>query len=284
MPKLSVFVTTFNNERTLGACLRSVAWADEIVVLDSFSTDRTVELAEQHRCAVYQHSFMGYGKQKQLALERTTHDWVLLLDADEMLSPGCQAEVQALLAGEPSARGYEIRRQEQVFWRMANPGVRMNYYLRLFDKRNAYISDVPIHAAPRVDGPIARLRTIFYHFGEPDLHTKVTKINAYSTGLVRSQRRPSRPALPLIMLVYPPWFFIRSYFFKRGFLNGWAGLIASATVAFYAFLRYAKAYERAQFDRHGAALMPPGAPPLPDSPRAEPSSSNETLPTRSRPA
>jgi glycosyltransferase involved in cell wall biosynthesis len=249
MHELSAFITTFNNARTLDDCLRSVAWADEIVVLDSYSTDETCDIARRHGCQLYQHEFLGYGPQKQLALDKTRHDWVLLLDADEMLSDPLAEEIKQLLGTEPEADGYEMRRREQVFWRMASPGVRMNYYLRLFRKSQGRISDMPIHAAPKVNGKTVRLRGTFYHFGETDVHTKVEKVNGYSSGLVEHKSAGRRKANPLIMVFYPPWFFVRSFVFKRGFLNGWAGFIASVVSSFYVFMKYAKLYEHFQHQR-----------------------------------
>ena len=259
---MSAFVTTYNNARTLAACLQSVAWADEIVVLDSFSTDDTCEIARRFGATLVQHSFLGYGPQKQLALEHTSHQWVLLLDADEMLSEDSQTEIQHLLRNGPRADGYELPRSEQVFWRINHPRVRMNYYLRLFNKSKGQVSDMPIHAAPKILGSIHRLRYPFYHFGETDIHTKVEKINGYSSGLVADKLQKGRRANPLMMIVYPPWFFVRSYFFKRGILNGWAGFISSVTGAFYVFLKYAKLYEHHQRE-HVAENMPAHAPPQP---------------------
>lgn len=253
MQKISAFITTYNNAETLEKCLSSVAWADEIVVLDSFSNDDTVAIARRHRCKVHQHEFLGYGKQKQMALEHTSNDWVLLLDADEMLSPALQAEIQALLESGPGAAGYAIPRREEVFWRMNHPGVRLNYHLRLFDKRRGRLSDTPVHAAPKVDGPVKRLRHPFLHFGERDIHEKVEKINAYSTGLVEDKLKKGRSPNPLILIIYPPWVFVRSYVFKRSFLDGWAGFTASVIMSFYAFLRYAKLYERMRRAREPAA-------------------------------
>lgn len=262
--RLSVFVTTYNNGRTLPACLESVKWADEIVVLDSFSTDNTLHIAQAYGTRISQHAFMGYGPQKQHALVATSHDWVLLLDADEALSPALQSELRTVLTNGPTADGYEVPRQEQVFWRMYHPATRMNYYLRLFDKRKGGIDDMPIHAAPKVRGHIARLNAPLYHYGETDIHTKVEKINAYSTGLVTEKARRHRWGIRLIMIGYPPLFFIRSYLFKRNFLNGWAGLINSLIAAFYVFLKYAKLYEHHQFAKHGKTLLPDGSPPLPN--------------------
>ncbi len=267
MEKLSVFITTYNNARTLRACLESVKWADEILVLDSYSTDATLQIAAAYGCVIHQEPFKGYGAQKQSALDKTAHRWVLLLDADEMLSPASQAEIRTLLAAGPTAAGYTLPRQEQMFWRMCDPRVRMNRFLRLFDKTRGRISDMPIHAAPKVEGPVEDLRHPFYHFGETSLHVKVDKVNHYSSGLVADKQAKGRRANPWIMVLYPPLAFLKSYFLKRNFLNGWAGFMASTTMAFYAFMKYAKLYEAQQFARHGERLMPPGAPPMQWPPR-----------------
>lgn len=264
--KLSVFITTYNNARTLPACLESVKWADEILVLDSFSTDDTLKIAKNYGCHIHQHGFLGYGPQKQSALEKTMYRWVLLLDADEMLSPELAMEIRNLLATGPTMNGYEMPRQEQMFWRMANPKGRMNHFLRLFDKTKGQVSDMPVHAAPKVVGRIGRLRHPFYHFGETSVHAKVEKINAYSTGLVIDKLAKGRRANPWLMVIYPPFVFLRSFLFKRSFLHGWAGFINSVSMAYYAFLKYSKLYEHTQFEKYGHSLMPAGAPPLPPTP------------------
>lgn len=264
MQSLSVFVTTYNNADTLDACLASIAFADEIVVLDSYSTDATPEICVRHGVRFVQHEFLGYGRQKQLALEHTTHDWVLFLDADEMVSRDLAAEVNQLRAddqlGAAGERGYTMPRNEQVFWRMSSPYTRKNTYLRLFHRASGRFDDMPVHATVRVAGKIGALRHAFFHFGETDIHAKVAKVNAYSTGLVREKLRKKQRISPWIMVVYPPLFFVRSYLFKRGFSNGWAGFIASVVGSFYVFMKYAKLYEQARFERDGARHMPTGAP------------------------
>lgn len=264
---LSVFVTTFNNARTIGACLKSVAWADEIVVLDSFSTDSTLEIASGFGCRIFQHEFLGYGPQKQLALEKTTHEWVLLLDADEVLTPELGAEIRAKLAAAPKLDGYTMPRNEQLFWRMMAPGTRMNRYLRLFRRAKGRITTMPVHAAPIVEGRIGRLEGAFWHFGETDIHTKVAKMNAYSSGLVQYKLDMGSRARPWIALLYPPVFFLRLYIYKRMFLCGWAGLFTCVVSSFYAFLKYAKLFEYRQFERYGQALLPEEAPPAPERPK-----------------
>ncbi|MBT6275929.1 MAG: glycosyltransferase family 2 protein [Chromatiales bacterium] len=265
MEKLSVFVTTFNNARTLRECLQSVAFADELVVLDSHSSDDSEAIARAAGATFIQHEFLGYGRQKQLALEHTSHRWVLFLDADEVVSSTLADELRALRDSDfhgEQFNGYAIARNEQVFWRMSAKATRKNYYIRLFKRDCAGFSEMPVHATVEVSGAIGRLREPFFHFGETDIHTKVEKINGYSTGLVRDKLAKKRVSSPWIMVVYPPLFFLRSYLFKRGFCNGWAGFIASVVGSFYVFLKYAKVYEQSRFDQDGARHMPPGAPPL----------------------
>ncbi|MFK7955938.1 MAG: glycosyltransferase family 2 protein [Lysobacterales bacterium] len=246
MPELSVFVTTLNNDRTLGRLLDSVAFADEIVLLDSFSSDETVKIAQAAGCRVEQSPFSGYGPQKQKALDLTRHRWVLLMDADEALTPQAQRVIADLLKTEPDCAGYRLPRIEQMFWRLQSERSRLNDFLRLFDKTRGKMGDMPIHAAPEVTGPVRRLDAPFVHFGEVDVHTKVDKINHYSTGLVVDKQRRGQRFTRLRMLLYPPWFFVRGYIFKRQFLNGWAGFISAICGAFYVFLKYAKLFESRQ--------------------------------------
>lgn len=260
MEKLSAFVTTFNNAHTLRCCLESVKWADEIVVLDSFSNDETMQIASEFGAQTFQHKFLGYGPQKQLALEKTSHRWVLLLDADEALSPELQQEIKQLLERGPNLDGYELPRQEQMFWQMGSAKARLNGFLRLFDKTKAHVSDMPIHAAPKVDGKTGRLNAPFYHFGEVDIHTKVEKVNHYSTGLVADKIAKGKKASLWVMIFYPPLFFLKIYLLKRNYRNGWAGFIASVVMAFYVFLKYAKLYEYEQQQKYGTSLLPDCAP------------------------
>lgn len=244
---LSVIVTTFNNEATLERCLQSVRFAEEIVVLDSFSTDRTIPIAERFGAVITQQEFAGYGPQKAAAMGLATHDWILLLDADEALGESAQREIAAELEN-PRAVGYSLPRIEQMFWRWQSAATRANRFLRLFQRAHATIDDLPIHAAPKVDGETVALRSPFYHFGETSIHVKVDKINHYSSGLVTTKRRSTMAALAT-MLIYPPLFFARTWIFKRHFLNGWAGFIHSVVAAFYVFLKYAKVFESRQRSR-----------------------------------
>ena len=260
MEKLSVFIITYNCARTLGACLESVKWADEIVMLDSASTDGTLDLAKQYGCHVYQTEFLGYGKTKQLAIDKTRNSWVLHLDADEMLSPELRDEICGLLESGPPAAGYLIPRLDQLFWEMNDPRARLNFQLKFFDKRRGRMGDMAVHADPEVDGRVEKLKSVFYHFSEVDIHTKVEKINGYSTGLVADKLAKGQRPTPWKLVFYPPLVFLQLFFFRRNFLNGWAGFIGSVIGAFYAFLRYAKLYEHYRFEEPWTTRLPAGAP------------------------
>lgn len=247
--RLSLVVTTLDNEATLGALLESVTCADDVVVLDSHSTDATVDIAGRHGARVFAETFRGYGPQKQRAIDLARHDWVLLLDADEALTPEADRAVGRLKAAGFEADAYELPRIEQIFWRMQSRMTRPNHFLRLFDRRLTRMSDMPIHAAPECDGTVRRLPHPILHYGEPDIHTKVAKINHWSTVLAADKPRRGLRASPWMMVFYPPLFFLRQYLFKRQFANGWAGFVKSVTGAYYAFLKIAKQYEARRRER-----------------------------------
>ena len=250
--RLSLVVTTFNNAATLRRLLESVSCADDVVILDSGSTDETVPIARDSGARVFVEAFRGYGAQKQRAVDLARHEWVLLLDADEELQPGTDAAIRRLKREGFDADAYELPRIEQVFWRMQSPITRPNHFLRLFDRRRARVSDMPIHAAPESEGSIARLPHPIVHYGEPDIETKVAKINRWSTELAAHKAAKGRRANPWIMVLYPPIYFLRLYVFKRQFANGWAGFVNSASSAFYAFLKYAKLYELRRQGKRGS--------------------------------
>jgi len=208
-----------------------------------------MEIAAKYKARIFTEPFVDYSAQKQSAIDKAKHDWVLLLDADEALTEAAQPVIQAALEG-PREAGFRLPRREQMFWTFQHRGSWTNAHLRLFDRRHGGMNHVPVHAAPEVAGKVRTLRrAILLHYGEPDIRTKVDKINAYSSGLVADKLRRRQRFLGLRMLVYPPVFFVRQYFFKRYFLNGWAGFISAATGAFYVFLKYAKVYEAKRRDR-----------------------------------
>ena len=246
---LSVVVITFNNADTLDECLRKVDWADEIVVLDSGSTDATVSIAERHGARVAEHPFDDYGPQKQRAYEMASHNWILNLDADEILSPGTREVIEAALVS-PRHAGFRLPRRERMFWTVQHRLSWRNAHLRLFDRRRGGMNDVEVHSAVELRGRIKTLhKADFVNNGDGDIATRVEKINRYTTGMVAYKLRKRQRFAGARMVFYPPLFFLRQYVGKRYFLNGWAGFIASVTGAFYAFLKYAKLHEAQRAQR-----------------------------------
>lgn len=239
---LSAVVTTFNNASTLARCLGSLAFCDEIVVLDSDSSDATRDIAIAHGAHVFVEAFKGYGPQKQSAIDKATHDWVLLLDADEHLSERGRNTIERELHS-PRADGYRLPRQEWLFWRWPHPATRGNHQLRLFRRSRGGMNQVPVHAAPEVQGRVVDLDAPFRHYGETELAIRVEKVNRYSSGLIEHTRGKRRRFIALRLLCYPMLAFLKLYIGKRYFLNGWAGFFAAKTQSFYAFLKYAKLLE-----------------------------------------
>ena len=238
---LSLVVTTYNNSDTIAQCLDSAAFADDILVLDSLSEDATPTIVRAQGARLVQQAFHGYGSQKQKAIDLAEYDWVLLLDADEYLSPELSEEIQAVMKSGPNPPGYRIPRQERLLWRWQHTGTKWVTPLRLFHRRKARMSQHPIHAAIESKHKPGLLQHPILHLGERTLELKVRKINHYSSGLTQS--KSTARFLGLRLLFYPGYAFFREYFIRRQFLNGWAGFMAAKTHAFYAFLKYAKVLE-----------------------------------------
>jgi len=239
---LSVVVTTYNNADTLDACLRGVAWADDIVVLDSGSTDATLAIAARHGARIVQRPFAGYSAQKQAAIDLAAHAWVLLLDSDESVPASAVPVLQRTLE-EPVHAGYQLWRREWLFWRWQAAGTRLNHYVRLFDRRRARMSGHAVHEAVVVDGTVGVLDVVLDHYGERDIAGRVAKANRYSSLQVDDAGGRGAGPLGWRMVVYPTIAFLRYYLLRGHYRAGWAGFIAARVHAFYAFLKYAKLHE-----------------------------------------
>lgn len=247
---LSLVIITFNNADTLDRCLAAANWVDDIVVLDSGSSDATVSIARAHGARVAEHAFDDYGPQKQRAIDMARHNWVLNLDADEVLSPGTRQVIERALES-PTVAGFRLPRRERMFWGVQHRWSHRNGHLRLFDRRRGAMNMVPVHAAVEVRGPERTLRGAdFVNEGDVDIGIRVDKINRYSSAMVPHKLARRQSFTGLRMVLYPPVFFVRQYIFKRYFLSGWAGFVASVCGAFYVFLKYAKLHEARHHRRH----------------------------------
>jgi glycosyltransferase involved in cell wall biosynthesis len=239
-PSISLVVIARNEESLIGQCLQSARFCDELVLVDSFSTDGTVDVAKAHGAKVFSRNFQGYIDQKQFALEQATGDWVLSLDADEQATFELQREILAQLESEP-ADGYEIRRILYHLGHYYTRAIYPDYHLRLFRRMKASFGGREPHAKVVLNGSVARLKSPILHFSYRDIADHVATMNRLSSQAANAAENGA--LIPLKMIANPAWRFFNFYVLRGGFRDGGRGLYASMAAAFYVFLKYAKIYE-----------------------------------------
>jgi glycosyltransferase involved in cell wall biosynthesis len=242
--KLSVTIITRNEAPDIGDALMSVAWADELIVVDSESTDETAAVARRHTDRVIVREWPGYVAQKNYAASIASHDWILSLDADERVTPELAAEIRSTLAGPSSDRGYRIPR---VTWHLGR-WIRTtdwypDYQLRLYDRRAAEWTGRYVHETMSVRGPVGQLRGELQHFAYRDIADHLETIDRYTTYAARQMQESGRHAGLLDLGVHPPLAFLRNYLLKGGIRDGVPGLVISAMNGYYVFLKFAKLWE-----------------------------------------
>ena len=244
--RLSAVLITRNEEANLPGCLASLqGLADEIVILDSESTDGTVAVGEAAGARVAGHRFDGFGAAKQRALEMATGAWVLSVDADERVTPRLADEIRGVMASESAAAGYEIRRD--VFFlgrRLRFGGMGNDWVLRLFRRAGARFSRTPVHEHVEIDGRTARLRGALEHHAYRSLAEHVEKMNRYTD--IQARMKSERGVrYRSWMWVRLPWEVFVRCVLRLGVLDGTAGVIFATMSAYSAWLRYAKTWRPA---------------------------------------
>ena len=243
MIKLSAVVTCFNNESTIVKCIQSLSFADEIVVLDSFSTDKTLALLKPLGCVVHQQKFKGFAQQKQDAINLTNNAWVLLLDSDEFFSKDAQDKLLAWKQKTPTADAYTLPRREWVFWQWSHRFVHRNKFLRLFDKNKASLSGDLVHESIVSIGQVSSFNAEIKHFGETSIAKKLEKITCYSELSAQQKFKQGKTVSWVKLILYPGWYFFKQYILRRQIFNGVAGFINAKINTQYAYLKYAQLYE-----------------------------------------
>lgn len=238
---LSVIIITKNESAHIVDCLKSVAFADEFIVVDSGSTDNTVALAREFGAKVkITPDWPGFGPQKNRALDLATGDWVLSIDADERITPELAQEIQAVLTA-PKADAYEIARLSEFCGRfIRHSGWWPDYVLRLFKRGTARFNDVAVHERVVPQSPTLRLTGYFEHYPYANLDALINKINRYSSDAAAMMYARGKRATVFSALGHGCWTFVRIYLIRRGFLDGRHGLVLAVTAAAGSFFRYAK--------------------------------------------
>jgi glycosyltransferase involved in cell wall biosynthesis len=241
---ISVIVITKNESRNIDACLQSVGWSDDIVVVDAHSADDTVERARRYTPHVHVRAWEGFSAAKAYAVAQTAHEWVLWLDADERVMPELAAEIAALDLETTGNSAYRMARRAYFLGRwISHSGWYPGRVVRLFRKGKAKFTPAAVHEGLEIDGNIADLKNDLLHYTDPNLYHYFEKFNRYTTlAAAEAGARGKRFGMS-DLLVRPAWLFVKMYVIKRGFLDGMQGLILALLSSAYVFTKYAKLWE-----------------------------------------
>lgn len=243
-PRLSVVVITFNEEDRLRECLESITWADEIVVVDSESHDKTAQIAREFTERVVVRPWPGFAPQKNFAVEQATGDWILSLDADEEVSPELRDEIREVVGRPDAADGYAVRRRNVFLgqW-IRHGGLYPDWQMRLFRRGRGRFGARDVHESVDVDGTLGRLTGALVHRSYRDIADFFDRANRYSTLAAAEIVRAGRRARARELVLRPLGRFFSMYIVQRGFLDGRKGLLLAALYAYYVFMRTAKVWE-----------------------------------------
>jgi glycosyltransferase involved in cell wall biosynthesis len=244
MNKVSVVIITLNEENNIKSCLESAKWADEIIVVDSGSQDKTVEICRQYTDFVYDIPWQGFGKQKNYAVDLAHFDWILSIDADERVTPELKGEIGDLLKEELKFPGYFISRKSYFGKRLIlHCGWFPDFTIRLFNRKKGRFNDVQVHESVQINGNVGYLRHPLIHFTYKNISDFLIRMNRYSTLAAIDLFKEKKKGAVLKMIFHPPATFFKMYFLKRGYKEGFPGMILSGLYAFYTFVKYSKLWE-----------------------------------------
>jgi glycosyltransferase involved in cell wall biosynthesis len=246
-PKLSVTIITYNEEANVRRTLESIKWADEIVVVDSGSTDRTSEICREYTGRVFHQDWLGFARQKNFAIDKTEGDWILSLDADEPIEPALADEIRGIISSPGSFDGYRIPRKTFFLGKqIKHGGWYPDYNLRLFRRGKGRFEERAVHEAIRVSGSVGKTLHAIEHYAYHDLASYLTSINKYSSLAVdvMGEKGISKLKASWMNILFRPVFtFVLKYIFRLGFLDGKHGLVLNLFHSYYVFAKYAKAWE-----------------------------------------
>jgi len=244
MPAISAVIIALDEESRIAGAVRSAEWADEVLVVDGGSRDRTVEVAHEVGARVLENSWPGFAEQKNIAATRARHDWIFSLDADERVTPALADSARALGERIGENAGYEVARRPVFYGRpLRFGGYYPGYRVRLYDRRRGGWNARRVHERVVLDGPTGRLRGDLLHHTGHGLEADYRRMLRFTALAAREAAEAGRRRGLASMLVRPPAAFIWRYFLRLGFLDGTPGLVAAAQSSLYAFLKYGRVWE-----------------------------------------
>jgi glycosyltransferase involved in cell wall biosynthesis len=245
MPSISAIVTTLNEEERIADCLGRLAFADEVLVVDSFSTDRTAEAAAQLGARLLQHEYRSPASQKNWALEQTSCDWALIVDADELVTDELADDIRRVLADAHARDGYRIRRRNFFLGHeIRYSGWQNDWVLRLFRKGRGTHPERQIHEQVVIDGPVGDLRGTLLHYSYRSLDDYWRKLRRYAEWNAAEARSRGARVSPLSMAIHPGLRFLKAYLLQQGFRDGMPGLVVSLLTAVYAAAKDIRIWEQ----------------------------------------
>lgn len=256
MSKLSVYVIAYNNEAEIRACLESVSWADELIVVDSYSTDATEKISREFTDKVYQHEFKGFGRLRNEAVAHTSHDWVFSLDTDECATPEIRDEIRKVLDQGPTADAYFVPRKNYFLGRwIRHCGWYPDYRQpQLFDKRRMRYCDQLVHETFELDGKAGYLKEHVLQYPFRDIDHYLAKMDRYSELMATRMAQQGRKFRAHQLVTHPLFTFAKMYVGRAGFLDGMQGLILSGLYAYYTFIKYATFWELSRKEASPASV------------------------------
>jgi glycosyltransferase involved in cell wall biosynthesis len=245
---VTVIIITRNEERNITQCLEGVVWADEIIVVDSESTDRTVEIARHFTEKIFVRKWEGYAATKEFALNNASYEWIFWLDADERVSEELEYEIRTIVyTRKNSYAGYEVARRAFFLGKwIKHCGWYPGYVVRLFQKSKTKFVHTRVHEKVEVSGTIGRLKHDLLHYTDNNLFHYFAKFNMYTSLAAQDLEQTGRAVSLYDIVARPPFMFFKMYVLKLGFLDGIHGFLLSLLSASYVFVKYAKLLELRQ--------------------------------------
>ncbi len=245
MIDLSVIVITKNEAHNIEACLRSVEFCDDIIVVDAESCDQTAAIAKKFTPNVFIQPWEGFAAAKQFAVKQTKYSWVLWLDADERVMPALVDEIHRILMSEPKEAAFTVARRAYFLGKwIKHSGWYPGRVARLFHKERAVFNDATVHEGLTLNGEAGRLNNDLLHFTDPNIYHYFSKFNKY-TSLAAEELVKNEKFFKLTDIIIRPWWqFVRMYLIRRGFLDGVQGLLLALFSSAYVFTKYCKLWEK----------------------------------------